>query len=354
MLNVTVFCFLASYVVALALEASRLWLRASISRFVMLAFATAGLVAHTMYLFNRYGDTHLPPLLGSTHDWMLVLAWIVVFFYLFVTAVDRDLPIGLFLLPVVLLFIGAAYFVSDAPKEIIHGQAGDVAGPLRRWAMLHATLLVFGIAGVILGFVLSMMYVVQHRRLKKHATFQTGLSLPSLEKLARLNWWAVVVSVPLLTAGMLTGVVLVVLKTSQSPEPFTFSDPVVIVNSAVVAAMLGFLAWLSGGRHPRGKQVAWTTIIAFGFLIFTFIGLQILTGQGPLNTWHTKASRRSSLVISHLSLVTRHLPVVSNCPPSPHHSITPSLRILPTAFRPPPSALRSPPSSALPRGARIR
>ncbi len=188
--KVSVFCFLASYIVALGLEGVRLLKQTTINRVVMMAFALAGLAAHTIYLVIRSQKSGLPPLLSSSHDWMLVLAWITVLFYVVLTAVDRNLLVGLFLLPLVLILIGSAYFVSDSPNTLMDAQP--------QWKMLHASLLVLGIAGVILGIVLSMMYLFQHYRLKNKHTMKPGLKLPNLERLARLNWWSVVLSVPLL------------------------------------------------------------------------------------------------------------------------------------------------------------
>ena len=51
--HVQIFCFLASYTVALALELSRLWFRSGIRGIVMLGFVVAGWIAHTMFLYNR-------------------------------------------------------------------------------------------------------------------------------------------------------------------------------------------------------------------------------------------------------------------------------------------------------------
>ena len=50
--HVQIFCFLASYGVALALEVSRLWFRSSIRGMVMLGFVVAGWIAHTAFLYN--------------------------------------------------------------------------------------------------------------------------------------------------------------------------------------------------------------------------------------------------------------------------------------------------------------
>jgi ABC-type transport system involved in cytochrome c biogenesis permease subunit len=286
--NVTVFCFLASYFVALVLESARLLRGPSVSRMFPLLAGTAGLVAHTAYLIVRSGLSNLPPLLSSTHDWLLVLAWIAIVFYLFLTILDRKLSVGLFTLPLVLILVSVAYLVSSEPNAVIASDSEMVEAADRGWAMLHASLLVFGMAGVLIGLVLGMMYLVQHRRLKhKHAGRQ-GLMLPSLEKLARLNWWSVILSFPLLTLGMATGVILGLMSRS-SPEPVTFNDPIVITSGIVWLVMVVFFVWLLQTHRPVGKQIAWMTIWAFGFLLVTLIGLQILIGGGTfsLESWHT-------------------------------------------------------------------
>jgi hypothetical protein len=40
--------------------------------------------------------------------------------------------------------------------------------------------------------------------------------------------------------------------------------------------------WLARRDHPPGRQVAWLTLWAFGFMLVTILGLQILTGEGLL------------------------------------------------------------------------
>lgn len=293
MSNVTVFCFLASYAVALGLDATRLLRLTATSRTFVLLFTAAGLVAHTAYLIVRSRQTNLPPLLASSQDWLLVLAWVAIVFYLYLTILDRNLAIGLFVLPVVLLLIGAGYFVSDSPSQLLARDPQTIKNALYYWAMLHASLLVLGIAVVLIGFVISLMYLVQHYRLKHRQTPLQGLGLPSLEKLARLNWWAVMISVPLLTLGLLTGLVL----SFYSPQPgidVKLTDPVVVISITAWLAMVVFAVWLVRRDRPAGKQVAWLTIWAFGFLLVTLIGLQVLTSGGRLSleTWHTRLEER--------------------------------------------------------------
>src|SRR5215471_12385305 len=136
MLHVTVFCFLASYLVAFGLELGRLLGRSRISRFVMVGFGVAGFTAHTLYLLNRSQQTHLPPLLASTHDWMLVLAWVLALCYLVLTLLQKELAVGVFALPVVLLLAGSAYFLNRDPYTAV-----NAVHARRAWGLVHAALL---------------------------------------------------------------------------------------------------------------------------------------------------------------------------------------------------------------------
>jgi len=270
MAEVQVFCFLASYTVAFCSELTRL-LRTNIaSRYVSLIFAYAGCLAHFLYLLNRSQQTNLPPLLSSTHEWILVLAWLAILMYLFVSTRDQNIGIGLFLLPLVLLLVIIAVFVSHSPNTFDGTSAENLNIGTKYMVFLHVTLLVFGMAGVLVGIVLSLMYMVQHYRLKHKQTLQSKYSLPSLERLMSLNWWAITISIPLLAAGM-----------------FNWSDPVILIYLIWLAVLLACLVWINRSEKTHGKHLAIMTLLSFGFLVFTIFGLQILTGKGILHSDHS-------------------------------------------------------------------
>ncbi len=273
MLHVTMFCFLASYLVAFALELGRLLGRSRISRFVMIGFGLAGFLAHTLYLLNRSQETHLPPLLASTHDWMLVLAWLLVLFYLFLTLVQNDLALGMFALPVVLLLVASAYFLNEEPNAVL-----TIERARRHWGLLHASLLVFGMAAGASGFLSGLMYLVQHHRLKTSHGEQTGLKMPSLAKLAQANRWSVVVAFLMLTLGFASGVVLAVAPLGGTTTVH-FGDPAVVVSGIVWLILAGLFAKLLTHRGPTGRQVAWLTLCGCGFLLLTVVGLQVIIGS---------------------------------------------------------------------------
>ena len=275
--KVTVFCFLASYTVAIGMEWVRLRSRNSVNRLLTLAAGAAGFLAHTTYLMVRAGKSDLPPLLASAHDWLLVLAWTAVLLYLFLSTLDKDFPLGVFVLPVVLALVSASQFVSMQTSELL-GENGKQAAT-NGWVMLHTAFLAFGGMGVIGSLVLAVMYLVQHRRLKHKTASQPGLKLPSLAKLAKLNWWFVVVSVPLLTLGIAAGVLLG-FRSQRVEAEFEFTDPYIVGSGIAWLVMVSFFAWLLSTKRPVEKQVAMLTVWACSFLLLTIVGLVVLTGSG--------------------------------------------------------------------------
>ena len=288
MLNTSVVCFLASYSCALACELARLKWRLGFVRLVALAFAAAGFVAHTFYLLKRARAVELAPLLSSAHDWLLVLAWIAVLIYLFVSMADAHWDTGIVIWPVVLILVVAAQFVPASPSYLLDS--------LRGWKMLHAATLVLGTAGILVGFVLSMLYLWQHRRLKQRQNYDDSVKLPNLELIAKLNRWSILVAVPLLTIGIASGVGLSVIP-KEIQLSNVVSDPVVI-GGAVTWTLMGVVFfWLLLQKRSPGRQVALLTAWSCGFLLVTLVGLEMLiavTGQHGVHGTPDQRTTQSS------------------------------------------------------------
>lgn len=280
MINVSLYCFLFSYLLALGSESLRVAKNHAVLVWVSSLSMFAGMVAHTIYLFNRHGETQLPPLLSSSHDWLLVLAWLVAGAGLVLTLSFRKLAFGLFSLPCTLLLVFASMYAGSSPT------AKQVEETLRFWKILHTATLALGFAGVVIGLILSLMFLIQHRRLKQKKPVSRDLKLPNLESLAWYNRWAIIVSVPLLTLGMGTGVAMILYLKGEGTK-FHFGDPVIIGYAITWLAMIFFFGWLLSRTRAHGKQVASLTLWACGFVVITVVGLQVLTGAGlVLDSWH--------------------------------------------------------------------
>lgn len=275
MQNVTLFCFWASYLVAWILELARARRDRPVLRWAALAMTTAGLVAHTAYLLTRSSQSELAPLIGSPHDWLLVLAWLPIPVLVF-SSLKSGSGLGAFLLPPVLLIVSAAPFV--------HSQA-NVELPSYRWlSLIHAAMLAVGAAGILLAAGLSAMYLVQHRRLKSKKLISRGSQLLSLERLAKLNWWSIAVSVPLLTSGLALGVVLVV-GSWATANPIPLAEPPFIGVAVLWLLGLPTLVGLLKTKHGTGKSVAARTGVASAFLIGSLLLGTVLT-SGSSGTLH--------------------------------------------------------------------
>ncbi len=269
--NVSLFCFFASYVSAFALEMTQFMRRSHVMRWAAIGFAVAGLLAQTIYMVVRSRQHELPPLLGSTHDWLLVFAWLVIVFYLGVQAWNRELSIGVFFLPLALILIGASRYARDLPNPRL--------GQIYWWGMVHASFWVFGILGVALALIVSVMYLVQHYRLKHKQSELPALHLLSLERLNRINWWLIVLSVPHLTLGLITGLWMAHL-TAYGENPVSLASPTFVADALVWVAMALLLGWMLTARHPTGRTVAWRTILACGFLLLVFLVMNLLGTDG--------------------------------------------------------------------------
>jgi hypothetical protein len=267
--KVTIACFFSSYLVALGFEAAQLLKQHKASHWLALLMAVAGLVAQSIYLVVRSRTAGMPPLLSSTHDWLLVLAWLIVLLYVFVELLDRRVALGVFVMPVVLLLVALSRFVSAEPNPNLVQSRG--------LGMFHASMLVLGMVGVFASFLMSVMYLLQHRRLKTRRAEPEGLHLLSLATLSRINWWGVVMAVPLLTIGMGTGVWLSYLSV-DTETPVSLQRWQFLASGAVWLAMMALFAWLLGSRTPSGRLVAWRTIWACGFLLVTLLLLQLAAG----------------------------------------------------------------------------
>lgn len=254
--RVTVFCFMASYGLALALELLHLWFAKAALRALALVAGAAGLVAQTLYLYS-----HQPPLIFQ-FGWMLFVAWILAVFYLSGSIHYRRVSWGVFVLPLILGLLGIGLLFGPPDPDERGLFAGNAYQPHQLWGQVHTLLLLLATVGLCIAFLASMMYLFQAHRLRTKAPPGQGLRLLSLERLEAMNRRAVFLSFPLLTAGMVAGVVLIV----RGSETVRWADPRVL-GTFILWGVFALLLYLRFGRHLRGRQLALMTIVAFAMLL---------------------------------------------------------------------------------------
>lgn len=261
--RVTIFCFAASYGVALLLDVWHQLRPRPILRMVSLAFGAAGLLAHTLYVLVQPLSIAEP--LGS----VLFLAWILAVFYLYGSIHHSRLTWGLFVLPLVLGLVILAAAFAGVPGQTSDGFFRDLVflRGERFWGAIHGTLILLSAVGLSVAFIASLMYLVQAHRLKTKSAPLQGPRLFSLERLEMMNRRAILLSFPLLTAGLLVGVALqfrsgVVVDGWTSPK---------IVSAVGLWVVFAILLYLRYGAHAAGRLVAWLTMLAYGVMLVVLL-----------------------------------------------------------------------------------
>lgn len=253
--RITIFCFVASYTLALMLELLHSWRGLVAARIGALLSGLAGLVAHTLFLYSKQ-----PPLIWQ-FSWLLFVAWVLVVAYLTGAIHYRRLTWGIFVLPLVLALVGLAVLFGQPPERGLW----TTYETHTLWGPVHATLLLLASVGVCVGFLASIMYLFQAHRLRTKATPGTGLRMLSLEKLEEMNRRAIWAAFPLLSAGMIAGVVLL----SRS-EVVSWTDPRVL-STVVLWLLFAVVLFLRIASFLRARQVAMLTIVAFLLLLCSLV-----------------------------------------------------------------------------------
>ena len=258
--GLSVVCFAASYAVALVCEASRLVFRSGVRGAAMIAFAAAGLVAHTIFLGWR--ATHEPAVpLSSAFDWYLLAAWVLAGGYLWLTIANPRTPVGLFLLPVVLGLIGAAHISSRAPFP--QSPATQI------WGAIHGSFNLAASVAVAVGAISGLWWLIQAGRLARKEPSPRGLRLPSLERLAHVTSRTLTIAAWTAAAGFLSGIVLNAVNRQRGLlETVPWNDPVVLRMAALVAwLVIAAVVTRSTSRRADGpRTAAWLSLVSFGVL----------------------------------------------------------------------------------------
>jgi ABC-type transport system involved in cytochrome c biogenesis permease subunit len=268
--GISLVCFGASYGVAWALELLRLVFRSGIRRLLTLGFVLAGWLAHTLYLGYRAVEFSATPL-SSPFDWCLVVAWLLVAAYLYLSFYYPRASLGLYMLPLALALVVAAAFADSTPFA--------PPAALRAWGAVHGIALLVGTLAVMVGFVAGLMYLVQSYRLKHKRPPTPTFRLPSLEWLEKVNSRVIMLSALLIGIGFLAGIILNLVGRGKG-QAVPWTDPV-IWSSALMFGWLLVAVLFNVFYRParRGRKVAYLTLVSFGFLVLSLSMFLLVDSQ---------------------------------------------------------------------------
>jgi Cytochrome C assembly protein len=255
-MGITHVCFGLSYLVALAFELARQVRPSRTARIGGLVFGFAGLLAHTIFVATRQPNP------ATAQGSLLLLAWVLAVFYLYGSVHHRTPAWALFVLPVVLVLVGLSFVFSGEEAAF-----GSWFSAEHVWGAAHGILVLAASVGITVGFLASVMYLVQADRLRRKRNPLGGLRLLSLERLEMMNRRAINWAFPLLTVGLLLGVLRV---PAAEGAGSSWHDPKVLGTVGLWAVAL-LLLYLRYWAHVPPRRLAWLTIAAFGLMLVTLI-----------------------------------------------------------------------------------
>lgn len=253
--NVSVACFGLSYLLALAAEAGRLRWPRPVLRYVGLGLAGAGLVAHTAYLAFRH------PTPATPYGALLAVAWVLAIFGLYGTVHHAKQAWAVFVFPLVIGLILLA-LATESDPESAAGMPPWISGD-RFWGAVHGMFLLAAAVGVSVGFLASVMYLVQQQRLRAKKPPLGGMKMLSLERLEGMNRRAVNAAFPMLTVGLLLGAVLL----KQYHEPAENWLSVKVLGTVGLWGVFALLTYLRYATHVPGRRLAVVTVAAFAIMV---------------------------------------------------------------------------------------
>jgi len=156
-----------------------------------------GFVLHTAALTSRVFQQGFAAV-AVMGEALLFHSWLMVGIYLLMQLKYRLTVLGGIISPLAFLMTLAAFAVGSGSGEIPPGFSTF-------WLPLHVTLAFLGNAVFALAFAVSLIYLLQERRLKHKRMPALMKRFPSLESLDRLNYTLLVWGFPLMTLGILTG-----------------------------------------------------------------------------------------------------------------------------------------------------
>ncbi len=284
--RLSVLCFAGTYGLALLAEVARFVVRSTVRWYVAAGLMSLGWLVQTAFLANLAFKNPLI-LVTTPFESVMLLSWIVALIGLYlIVRSPKPVAVGIFVLPIVLgLVIVAGWF---APRQSDWVNWG---GKTAFWGTVHGIFLLAGAVSACVAFFAGVMYLVHLRRLKAKRPSRLGLVLPSLEQSERINRGAITIAFPLLTFGLLIGMILSLTSSGNSSglEPMhtlKWSDPKV-VSALLMWLVFAFLLHARFRPEMRGRSVMVLTIVAFAFLVFTWIGvdaLRLKTAHGASGT----------------------------------------------------------------------
>ncbi|MCS7278891.1 MAG: cytochrome c biogenesis protein [Thermodesulfobacteriaceae bacterium] len=223
-----------------------------------------GFFFHTLFWIKRIYEIFQTFLLYFA-DIINFLSWqIVLIYFFFNKSKIKVYTLGFFLLPLVLFLFILSYFFPTILSPF---------NPYLKsiWFPLHAILSLFSHGFLLIGLIVSIMYLLQEYEIKRKKLGIFFKKLPPLDSLDRINEKCLYLGFTFLTLGIISGIIWSDLYLGSywrwsSKEIITL---ILWIIYAILIHQRVLIGW-------RGKRVAYMFILGFLIWFFSFFVLNLL------------------------------------------------------------------------------
>lgn len=225
----------------------------------------AGFGFHILALVHRYVVAGYTPL-TNVHESLSFLALCTAAFFIFLRRAYRIGMLGSIFLPLLSMMVISTLALPADVRPL---------PPVLRsyWLPIHTAFAFIGEAIFFTGFLVSIVYLIAEKGVKKKRKGEISDRLPSLETLDRINYKCMSYGFPFLTLGIITGSLWAELAWgsywSWDPKE-TWSLITWIVYAILIHNRLA-IGW-------RGRKTAYLMIAGFVSVLVTFAGVNLFMG----------------------------------------------------------------------------
>lgn len=254
-------CFLLSYLLVLAFEAARIYLKFPGRNVLLVSVLVLGLIAHSLFIFNQFAIVapagSPPQLLSNWFQWAVLGAWGLALACLVLTIRNPNGSFGLFLIPLVLTLIGLGLLLRGAPP--FHPET-----TINLWRVIHGIGLLVSTMFIALGLAFGSMYLIQSYLLKSRRSVRSRIKLPTLEFLQSMNRLSIFASLSGLAIGLVSGIVL---NFNREGQIAWFSGGIMFTFALFVWVLLAAIWELASRGALGGRRSAYLAIANFVFMV---------------------------------------------------------------------------------------
>ena len=224
------------------------------SRAPVALLVAAGLVLQFADLQIRARALHSVPY-RTIEGSLSLFGWMLGVIYLALMVRHRERAIGPFLIPFVVVFSATGLMIPIRAAALSPDTHGSVFA-------LHVTFAILAYAAFTLSFVLSILYLIQNRQIRRAQTGLLFARLPSLEAIGRMNRTSVAIGLSVLSISVALGAFWASRVWARLADPK-------LAWALITLVVYAFLLWMDR-RGWEGRRVALLSILGFGVVLFSY------------------------------------------------------------------------------------